>query len=299
MSIGKPTNQEIAEMFERIADLLERRGEANPYRVQAYRTGAATVRQADISVAELAEREDKEALQALPGIGKGLAWAIIEYTNTGRSRALERLQGKISPEDLFTQVPGIGEELAQRIVDELKITTLEALEQAAYDGRLDAIEGFGEKRVETVQISLAGMLSRAARRRIMRATAGEAEKPQAAARPDVVTLLEVDEEYRRRAEAGELHLITPRRFNPERKAWLPVLHTERGEWDFTAMFSNTARAHELGTTDDWVVIYFEKDGVEDQATVVTETVGRMAGLRVVRGREAECRQHYAAEQQMA
>jgi DNA polymerase (family X) len=53
------------------------------------------------------------------------------------------------------------------------------------------------------------------------------------------------------------------------------------------MFSNTSRAHELGRTDDWVVIYAEQDGDEDRCTVVTETAGPLAGRRVVRGREAE------------
>lgn len=81
--------------------------------------------------------------------------------------------------------------------------------------------------------------------------------------------------------------IAPRRFNPDKKAWLPILHTERGPWSFTALFSNTARAHQLGTTDDWVVIYFERDGREGQCTVVTERPGPRAGRRVVRGREDE------------
>jgi hypothetical protein len=105
----------------------------------------------------------------------------------------------------------------------------------------------------------------------------------------------VDAEYRRRAAAGELRHIAPRRFNPERRAWLPVLHTERGEHAFTALFSNTARAHQLGTTRDWVILYFERDGDEDQCTVVSERAGPLAGRRVVRGREAECAAWYAEQ----
>jgi hypothetical protein len=58
---------------------------------------------------------------------------------------------------------------------------------------------------------------------------------------------------------------------------------------FTALFSNTARAHELGKTRDWVVVYFHTDTQsEGQRTTVTETSGRLAGRRVVRGRESEC-----------
>jgi len=67
----------------------------------------------------------------------------------------------------------------------------------------------------------------------------------------------------------------------------------RGQWHFTALFSNTARGHELGKTRDWVVIYLYDDRHTEQHTVVTETRGALVGKRVVRGREAECRAHYA------
>jgi hypothetical protein len=108
-------------------------------------------------------------------------------------------------------------------------------------------------------------------------------------RPAVALLLDVDREYRRKAAAGTLRRIAPKRFNPTHEAWLPVLHTERGPWSFTALFSNTAQAHDLGRTADWVVIYHHTDAApEGQCTVVTETHGPMEGRRVVRGREAEC-----------
>ena len=76
--------------------------------------------------------------------------------------------------------------------------------------------------------------------------------------------------------------------------WLPILHTETGGWHVTAMYSNTARAHELGRTQDWVVIFYAREGDEGQCTVVTETQGPLLGRRVVRGRETECRAHYAS-----
>jgi len=117
----------------------------------------------------------------------------------------------------------------------------------------------------------------------------------AGAVPDVAALLDVDREYRKKAAAGSLRTIAPKRFNPSGEAWLPVLHAQRGEWHFTALFSNTARAHELGRTRDWVVMYYyDGDHVEGQCTVVTETRGALAGQRVVRGREEECRAQYGA-----
>ena len=116
-----------------------------------------------------------------------------------------------------------------------------------------------------------------------RATAPSEAPP----RPAVATLLAADAEYRDGAARGRLRRIAPRRFNPDRQAWLPILHTERDGWQITALFSNTARAHELGRTRDWVVLFYERDGDSGQCTVVTETHGPHAGQRVVRGRESE------------
>jgi putative hydrolase len=98
-----------------------------------------------------------------------------------------------------------------------------------------------------------------------------------------------DREYRAKAAADKLKKIAPKRFNPNGAAWLPILHSDRGRWHFTALFSNTARAHELDKVRDWVVLYFHSDsGGEAQRTIVTETRGVLAGQRVVRGREREC-----------
>jgi putative hydrolase len=106
--------------------------------------------------------------------------------------------------------------------------------------------------------------------------------------PSVEDLLSVDREYREKSEAGELKLIAPRRFNPTGEAWLPILHTDRGERHYTALFSNTARAHELGKTHDWVVLYVDGRDAEQQYTVITSGRGAFRGRRIVRGREAEC-----------
>jgi hypothetical protein len=108
----------------------------------------------------------------------------------------------------------------------------------------------------------------------------------------VALLLAVDREYRKRARLGELRRIAPRRFNPGGEAWLPVMRVERDGWKLEALFSNTRRAHELGRTRDWVVIYYRRGWVAGQCTVVTARRGRLLDLRVIRGREPECRRHY-------
>ena len=290
MSGLQPSNAEIAGLLERIADLLEVQ-DANPHRVRAYRNAARSTRDVQQPLAELAEQGDGQALQEIPDIGSGLAGLIVEFVHSGRSSLLERLQAEVTPVKLFTQVPGIGETFAQRIIDRLDISTLEELEQAAHNGRLREVEGMGEKRVHAVRVSLAGMLSGAAQRR--RRLDGSDEKQSE--HPPVALLLDVDGEYRRRAAAGELQHIAPKRFNPSGEAWLPIMHTERGEWEFTALYSNTARAHDLNKTHDWVVLYYDQNGVEDQATVVTETQGFLADKRIVRGRESECREYYESQ----
>jgi Helix-hairpin-helix domain len=62
----------------------------------------------------------------------------------------------------------------------------------------------------------------------------------------------------------------------------------------TALFSNTARAHALGRTHDWVVLYADGALGDRQWTVVTDLSGDLRGQRVVRGRERECLEHYRA-----
>jgi hypothetical protein len=140
-----------------------------------------------------------------------------------------------------------------------------------------------------VREALEAMLSRSSRLRARRVRARERPLDvRDVAGPSVERLLQIDDDYRRQAASGKLRRIAPRRFNPSGESWLPILHVDADGWFFTALFSNSARAHEAGKTRDWVVIYYERDGREGQATVVTETRGPLAGRRVVRGREQEC-----------
>ena len=114
--------------------------------------------------------------------------------------------------------------------------------------------------------------------------------------PSVEELLDIDREYREKAAAGELPLIAPQRFNPSGDRWLPVLHTRRGSRRYTALYSNTERAHRLGRSRDWVVLYAQDATGEHQYTVITSTHGALRGQRVVAGRERQCR---AAERRAA
>ncbi len=285
------SNEEIAERLDHVADMLELEDE-NAFRVRSYRSAAQTVRDLDQPVIELMQQNGERALRTLPGIGEKLAGSIKEIATTGHFGLEEKLESEIWPGMFFTEVPGIGDELARRIHEQLGISTLEELELAAHDGRLEQVEGIGPDRAEGVRVALAGMLSQSSRRRLQEAFREETPKGEQEERPSVDLLLDLDEEYRTKAEKDQLRKIAPKRFNPEGEAWLPIMRARREGWSFTVLFSNTALAHRSGKTHDWVVIYYERGGEQRQSTVVTAERGRLAGERVVRGRERECREYY-------
>lgn len=137
------------------------------------------------------------------------------------------------------------------------------------------------------------MLSRSSQRHVrtlQRSAAGE--EVAEPAEPPVSILLDVGWEYRKTAEKDQLQTIAAIIFNPIGEKWLPILHTEREEWNFTVLFSNTKRAHDLKKTHEWVVIYYEQNDEEGQCTVVTRALGTLKDKRVIRGREDECREFY-------
>lgn len=276
-------NARIADRLRQMADLLEQQGEQG-FRSQAYRRAAAIVEELGRPLDEFLSDEGRDGLLALPAIGQGIASAIVEMVSTGRWSALDRLTGELDPETLLMTLPGIGAATARRLHRELHLETLEELEEAANDGRLARLGGFGDRRLAAVRASLRERLA-ALRGRVRRGRL-----------PAVDLLLEVDALYRRKASRNELKLIAPRRFNPRGLAWLPVMHERYRGWHVTALYSNTARAHQLNKSGDWVVLYVSKDNTPDwQCTIVTETRGPMKGKRVVRGRETECEVYYAAE----
>jgi hypothetical protein len=187
---------------------------------------------------------------------------------------------------MFATVPDIGPNLAHRIHEELHIDSLLELYAASVDGRLASVPGMGQKRVRAVRECLAGRLH-----------SGEpplnAPKRLVKSSTSIAELLDIDQEYRRQAKADKLPKVAPRRFNPTAAAWLPILHTHRGDRQYTAMFSNTAHAHDMGTTHDWIVIFRDDDLEDGSWTAITAQFGKLRGRRIIRGREDECAEHYA------
>jgi DNA polymerase (family X) len=276
MRSSKPGNIVIAARLRDYAELLEQQGE-DGFRVRAYRRAADVVAGLGRPVDEILESEGRDGLVALPAIGQGIAGALAEMIVTGKWSQLERLRGELAPEALFRTIPGIGPALAQRLADDVHLETLEDLENALFSGKLH-VKGLGPRRRGMIGATLSERLGRP----------NISRGPEAQDLPPVSLLLEVDRIYREKAAAGELHRIAPKRFNPDGTAWLPILHARHDDWHFTALYSNTKTAHQLGKTADWVVIYFHREGrSEGRSTVVTESRGPLAGKRVVRGREGE------------
>ena len=274
-------NRFATERLREAATLLSHQQD-NPYRVAAYRRAADAVAALDRDLRQIMDAGGIEALEQIPGVGRSIAAALAEMIRTGRWVYLERLRGSAEPGDVFCAIPGIGSELAKRLHETLHVDTLEQLEAALREPNTRKVAGVGPRRLSMLHAALAQMLAR-----IRPTRTGPIDEPT------VDILLDVDREYQSKAEARQLRTIAPKRFNPKAEAWLPVLHTSRGRWHFTALFSNTARAHELGKGHDWVVVYFHADdGGEAQRTIVTEARGILAGHRVVRGRERECLSFY-------
>lgn len=283
----KAENLFVSEKLAEVADLLAGQG-ADRFRVRAFREAAEFIADLPESIRGIFEARGADGLEALPTIGTSIAGAIAELLDTGDLGMIQRLRGEVDPEKVLQTVPMIGPQLARKIHEELGVETLEALEVAAYDGTLGNLNGIGLRRLRGIRHSLAELLSR------RRFWSARGKSPA----PAIDVILDVDSEYRRRDREGNLPKIAPRRFNPGGEAWLSILHTKRGPWRLTALFSNTPNAHRLDRTRDWVVVYFEKDGTtEGQCTVVTETRGPFKGRRAVRGREPDRKEnsHQAKE----
>ncbi len=140
-------NLELAEIFDRIADMLEIKGD-NPFKVRAYRKVVLTLESLPEDIERIHERG---ALGKVPGIGKGIAEKIEELLNTGKLEYYEELK-KSLPEGLVEMllVPDVGPKTAQLLYKKLGTKSIDDLEKAAKAGKIRGIEGMGEKTEENI-----------------------------------------------------------------------------------------------------------------------------------------------------
>jgi DNA polymerase (family 10) len=147
-----PTNADLAELFELLADMLELDG-ADAFRLAAYRRAAARIRESAVPVAQLAI--DGKATR-LSGIGGTIEAKIVEYVETGDLAALAKLRDKL-PAGLVEvmHVPGLGPKTARKLWGELGVESLGDLKAAAEQERLRGLPGLGPKSEEKVLKALA------------------------------------------------------------------------------------------------------------------------------------------------
>lgn len=199
-------NQDIADIFEEIADLLEIE-EANPFRVRAYRNAARTIRGLSRELADLlAEGKD---LTRLPGIGKDLAAKIREIMETGHTAALDKLHKEIpaSVEDIL-ELPGLGPKRVKQLYHELDIKNLSQLETAARKGKLNVLPGFGSKMEQNILENIHALRSK--EKRFLRNVAVSYAEPllEYLKKNDAVKKAVIAGSYRRgRESVGDLDIL--------------------------------------------------------------------------------------------
>jgi DNA polymerase (family 10) len=140
-------NAEIAEIFDKLADILEFKGEM-VFKIASYRKAARTLRDTPEDIATVVA-EDR--LSELPGIGKGMAEKIVEYLKTGKiSKYEDTCKGYTEEFLVMLQIPGMGPKSLAAIHERLKVATIRELEAACLDGRLSELPGLGPKKAENI-----------------------------------------------------------------------------------------------------------------------------------------------------
>ena len=144
------TNEEIARRFERLALVMEIRGD-DKFRVRSYRNAAEMIETWPSPVASIAREEGLKGLQSLPGVGKAISGKIVELLERGTFDAWERLKEE-TPETVLDllEVEGVGLKTAAVLHQQFKISSLEDLLKFVEGGGLDLVDGVGEKTAERI-----------------------------------------------------------------------------------------------------------------------------------------------------
>lgn len=199
-------NEEIAQIFEEMADLLEIE-DANPFRVRAYRNAARMIRGMGRELRDMVARG--EDLTKLATIGKDLAAKIEEILTTGHAKALDKLHKEIPASlEALLKIPGLGPKRVKVLYHDLHIKTLQQLQSAASRGRLRALPGFGAKTEQRILDSIAAHRSTA--RRFLYRTAQRYAQPLVAYLQSIsgVNDVVVAGSYRRGKETvGDLDIL--------------------------------------------------------------------------------------------
>jgi DNA polymerase (family 10) len=147
-----PSNTQLAEQFELLADMLELDG-ADAFRLTAYRRAATRIRESAVPVAQLAQEGNATKLS---GIGTTIQNKILEFSETGDLSAITKLRDKLPPGLVeVMHVPGLGPKTAKKLYAELGVQSAADLRRAAEEGQLASLPGLGAKTEEKVLKALA------------------------------------------------------------------------------------------------------------------------------------------------
>ena len=143
-----PTNEQIAELFENMGSLLEMKGDT-VFKIRAYQRAARTIEQLSSPLATAVE--NGEDLTKIPGVGKAISEKIAEYISTGQVSAYERLVEELPSGVLdLKEIPGVGPKMAMAISQQLGISTVDGVAEAAADGRLTTLPRMGKRAAEGI-----------------------------------------------------------------------------------------------------------------------------------------------------
>ncbi|MCA1633431.1 MAG: hypothetical protein LC802_06860 [Acidobacteria bacterium] len=150
---GGMTNEEIARRFERLALLLEIRGD-DRYRVRSYRNASEIIATWPAPLRKIAEEEGVRGLQTLPGIGRAISGKIVELLERGTFEAWEKLIEETPATALdLLKVEGVGLKTAAALHQQFKISSLDDLHKFAEGGGLELLDSVGEKTAERIRAS--------------------------------------------------------------------------------------------------------------------------------------------------
>jgi len=147
-------NEEIARRFNRMASLMEVRGE-DPFRLRSYRMAAEAIETWPTQMRKIVATEGAAGLQEIPGVGKAIAAKIIELLDKGTFDAWERLTAE-TPESVLDLLglPGIGPKTAAMLHQKFKIMSLDELRKFVAAGGLEMVDGIGPKTAERIRAHL-------------------------------------------------------------------------------------------------------------------------------------------------
>ena len=150
-------NEQIARRFNRMAALMEVRGE-DSFRIRSYRMAAEAIETWPVEMRKIVTTEGATGLQEIPGVGKALAGKIAELLDRGTFDAWEKLTAE-TPESVLDllDLPGVGPKTAAMLNQKFKITSLDDLRKFVASSGLEMIDGIGPKTAERIKKSLARM----------------------------------------------------------------------------------------------------------------------------------------------